>query len=105
MRAALARRGEDAAAGLDAVIALDRRRRELLPELEGLRAEQNAANERIRAAPDEEARRSEIEAMRAVSSRAKELEAQLAGVEEELQRALAPLPNLPDPTAAPGPED
>ncbi len=104
VRAALARRGEQAAAGLDAVIELDRRRRELLPELEGLRAEQNAANERIRAA-DEATRGTEIEAMRAVAGRAKQLEAELGRVEAELQDALAPLPNLPDPTAAPGPED
>ena len=41
--------------------------------------------------------------MRAVAARAKELDAELAEVEEELQAALAPLPNLPDPTAAPGP--
>jgi seryl-tRNA synthetase len=105
VRAALARRGEGAAAGLDRVIELDRRRRELLPELEGLRAEQNAANERIRGAADDEARGSEIEAMRAVAARAKELDGELAEVEGELQSALAPLPNLPDPTAAPGPED
>jgi seryl-tRNA synthetase len=87
------------------VIELDRRRRELLPELEGLRAEQNSANERIRSASDEQQRASEIEAMRAVSARVKELDAELARVEAELQTALARLPNLPDPTAAPGPDD
>jgi seryl-tRNA synthetase len=43
--------------------------------------------------------------MRGVAARAKELERELNGVEEDLQGALAPLPNLPDPTAAPGPED
>jgi len=43
--------------------------------------------------------------MREVSTRAKELEQQLARVEEELHATLAPLPNLPDPSAAPGPED
>ncbi len=105
VRDALARRGEQALAGLDAVIDLDRRRRELLPELEGLRAEQNAASERIRAAADDQARQAEIDAMRGVAARVKELEAQLAVTEGELQAALAPLPNLPDPTAAPGPED
>ena len=105
VRAALSRRGPQAAAELDRVIELDRRRRELLPELEGLRAEQNAANERIRSASDEEARKGEIEAMRAVAARAKELDAELGVLEGELQAALAPLPNLPDPTAAPGPED
>jgi seryl-tRNA synthetase len=105
VKAALARRGEQAAAGLEQVIALDRRRRELLPELEGLRAEQNEANTRIRAAADEAERTREIEAMREVAARAKGLEQELAGVEDELQAKLAPLPNLPDPSAAAGPED
>jgi len=105
VRSALERRGPEAAAGLDRVIALDARRRTLLPEIEGLRAEQNEANTRIRSASDDEARRREIEAMRGVAARVKELDAQLAGVEEELEAALAPLPNLPDPTAAQGPED
>ncbi len=43
--------------------------------------------------------------MRAVAARAKELERELVVVELDLKEALAPLPNLPDPTAAPGPED
>jgi len=105
VRAALARRGEEAAGGLDTVIELDRRRRELLPALEGLRAEQNAANGRIKAAADAGEREREIVAMRAVAARAKELEQEVNEVEQDLQDALAPLPNLPDPTAAPGPED
>jgi len=105
VRAALARRGAGAADGLDVVIALDGRRRALLPELEGLRAEQNEANGRIRAAADAAEREREIAAMREVASRAKELERELGEVEASLQTALAPLPNLPDPTAAPGPED
>jgi seryl-tRNA synthetase len=106
VRAALERRGEQVAAGLDAVIALDERRRALIPELEGLRAEQNEANTRIQAAgSDAKAREREIAAMRVVSARAKELEHELTAVEDDLQAALAPLPNLPDPAAAPGPED
>jgi seryl-tRNA synthetase len=105
VREALRRRGEDAAVGLDRVIELDARRRELLPQLEGLRAEQNAANARIKSAAGVAEREREIEAMRTVAARAKELEQQLGQVEEELQAALAPLPNLPDPTAAPGLED
>jgi seryl-tRNA synthetase len=105
VRAALARRGPEVADGLDRVIELDGRRRALLPELEGLRAEQNAANARIKGATDPAEREEEIAAMREVAARAKELERELAAVEEELQAALVPLPNLPDPTAAPGPED
>jgi seryl-tRNA synthetase len=105
IRAALARRGPDAVGGLDRVIELDRSRRELLPQLEGLRAEQNEANARIRSAADAADRDREIEAMRGVAARAKELERELGEVERELQEALAPLPNLPDAFAAPGPED
>jgi seryl-tRNA synthetase len=105
VREALSRRGEQTAGDLDRVIELDQRRRTLLPELEGLRAEQNEANARIRASSDAQEREREIEAMRAVAARAKDLERELAEVELNLQGALAPLPNLPDPTAAPGPED
>jgi seryl-tRNA synthetase len=104
-RASLARRGPEAAASLDRTLQLDARRRELLPELEGLRGEQNEANGRISSAADADAREREIAAMREVAGRVKELERELTGVEEQLQQALAPLPNLPDPSAAPGPED
>jgi seryl-tRNA synthetase len=105
VRAALERRGPDPAGALDRVLELDRRRRELLPELEGLRAEQNEANARIRSAEDPAVREGEIEAMRSVAARVKELEQRLDEVERGLQEALAPLPNIPDPSAAPGPED
>jgi seryl-tRNA synthetase len=104
-RAALARRDESLAGAVDGVLELDVRRRALLPELEGLRAEQNEANARIRTASEAAEREREIEAMRSVAARVKELEQELVGVELELQEALAPLPNLPDPSAAPGPED
>jgi seryl-tRNA synthetase len=103
--AALARRGEGAEDALARVIELDSRRRALLPELEGLRAEQNEANVRIRAATEASEREREIEAMRDVAARAKRLEQELASVEASLQDALAPLPNLPDPSAAAGPGD
>jgi seryl-tRNA synthetase len=105
VRGALARRGGEYAQALDRVIALDEQRRRLLPELEGLRAQQNEANARIRASALDAEREREIEAMRSVAARAKELEHELAGVELRLREALAPLPNLPDPSAAPGPED
>jgi seryl-tRNA synthetase len=105
VRAALQRRGSDLAGALDRALELDRRRRALLPELEGLRAEQNEANARIRSTGDAAEREREIEAMRSVAARVKELEQQLVEVEVSLQEALVPLPNIPDPSAAPGPED
>jgi len=105
VRAALRRRGEGLEAPLDRVIELDRRRRGLLPELEGLRAEQNEANRRIRASDAPEERDREIGAMRVVAARVKSLEGELVATEVELQDAMGALPNLPDPSAAPGPED
>jgi seryl-tRNA synthetase len=104
-RAALARRGPEATASLDRALQLDARRRELLPELEGLRGEQNEANKRIQSALDSDVREREIAAMREVAGRVKALERELAGVQEQLRQALAPLPNLPEESAAPGPED
>src|SRR4051794_31950531 len=45
VRAALARRG--AANAVDELLTLDSRRREILPELEGLRAQRNEASDKI----------------------------------------------------------
>ncbi len=100
-RAALARRG--AAELLDEVLELDRRRRELLPELEERRARQNRASDRIaaakRAGEDAEPL---IAEMREVSAEAKRLEGELAEVESERDRLLASVPNLPDEGAPEG---
>jgi seryl-tRNA synthetase len=106
VRAALARRGGDASAGLDLVLDLDGQRRALIPTLEGLRAERNAVVEAIAQAKraGEDAGEA-IAAQREVGAREKQLSRELSEIEERLQAALAPLPNLPDATAAPGPED
>lgn len=105
VRAALARRGGDVAERVDAVLALDERRRGLIPEIEGLRKEQNDANEGIARAKKEGGDAdAAIATMREVAGRVKALTEELQGVEAELDPALASLPNLPDPTAA-EPED
>jgi seryl-tRNA synthetase len=98
VRAALARRG--AAAVLDELLALDERRRALLPRLEELRAKQNQANEKIAAAKrsgDDAA--AAIEEMRGVATGVKQLQAEVGQVEEQLDKGLAGVPNPPDPTA------
>ncbi len=98
VRAALARRG--AADALDELLALDARRRELLPRLEELRASQNAANDKIAEAKRSGADASAaIEEMRGVAAEVKQLQAEVGSVEEQLQAALAGVPNPPDPTA------
>ncbi len=96
MRAALARRGGGVEAGVDRVVELDRRRRELLPEVERLRAERNAASEAIAAAKRAgEDTGAAIGEMRALGGREKALAGELGAVDDELGTALAALPNLP----------
>ncbi len=100
-RTALARRGDEPAATLDRALALDERRRGLLPELESLRADKNAASKRIGELQREGQDASEaIAAVRGASEREKALDAELREVDDSLTATLAALPNLPDPGAA-----
>ncbi|MBA3370970.1 MAG: serine--tRNA ligase [Thermoleophilaceae bacterium] len=100
-RTALARRGEGVAETLDDLLSLDAARRELLPRLEELRAEQNRASERIAAAKRAgEDAGDAIAEMRGVAARAKELQGEVAAVDERLGAALAVVPNLPADSAA-----
>ena len=100
VRAALARRGSTDA--IEEVLVLDSRRRELLPELEGLRARQNAANDLIaatkRAGDDPSAALAE---MREVAAAAKVAQTETAAIEERLSAVLATLANMPDESAPP----
>ena len=101
VHAALARRGEALAAGVDAVVDLDARRRTLLPELETLRAAKNQASEEIaRAKRDGADTAAAIARMREVGEREKQLEQELAAADTQLHAALIALPNLPAPDAA-----
>ncbi len=79
------------------MLRLDARRRELLPELEQLRATQNRASEQIAEAKrgGEDASVA-IDEMREVATRVKELQAEVAEVDERLRTALAAVPNVPD---------
>jgi seryl-tRNA synthetase len=100
-REGLARRG--AVADLDKLLALDERRRELLPEIESGRARQNEANDAIAAAKREGGDAdSAIAEMREVSKRVKDLQAELTRVEEARDEVAARLPNLADPAAPDG---
>jgi len=92
-RAALARRGESA--GVDRVLALDERWRELTARLEALQAEQNAASRGRRGAPTPE----EHAALGELAARGRALSDEESGVRGERDAALAALPNLPSPEA------
>jgi seryl-tRNA synthetase len=91
VRAALARRGSEAAAALDNVLELDERWRAATAEVEQLRAEQNKASKGRRGAPTD----SEREQLQRLAARGREL----SDAENELKRLLdarlAALPSLP----------
>ena len=102
---ALARRG--AGDQLDEVLALDERRRELNQRIDEIRAEQNKISAEVEeAARAGKADDPEVKRMRDASSslksELKELEPQLAGIQEKRDEALASLPNIPDPEAPDG---
>ncbi|MEO7197036.1 MAG: serine--tRNA ligase [Solirubrobacterales bacterium] len=104
VRAALARVG--AAEDLDRLLELDARRRELLPEVEGLRAQRNEASDAIGAAKREGGGAEDaIARMREVSARIKQLEAELEGVVAERDTLAATIPNPPHPEAPDGETD
>ncbi len=89
-------------APLDEIVALDERRRTLLTEVEGLRAEQNAAGKKIGAAKDAGDRQAMIDAMKSVSTRVDELTPQLRDIEEQLDRLVMEIPNIPLPATPQG---
>jgi seryl-tRNA synthetase len=101
VKAALARRG--AAERVDELLALDARRRELLPEIEGAQAERKALSKRIGEAKRQGGEGGEL--MDRVGELKEAIEAgraELEQVEAELDRLAATLPNLPDPDAPDG---
>src|SRR3954452_20218122 len=99
--AALARRGDGSDERLRGVLDLDRRRREVLPEVEALRARQNEAGGAIAQAKRAGEDASEaIAALQDVKRRREALDQELSGIEAEYETALATMPNPPDPTAA-----
>ena len=79
---------------LDRVIELDRRYREVLGEVESLRAEHNRSSKEIgRASPEE--RPAAIATAKELADKVKALEPQLEEIEAELNGSAAYLPNLP----------
>jgi len=90
VRARLARRGDEA--GLERVLELDARWRELTQELERVQAELNEASRGRTGPPTPEER----EALAALSERGRTLSDEQRAIEEQRDAALAALPNVPN---------
>jgi seryl-tRNA synthetase len=98
-RIGLRNRGIDPESILGPFSELEARRRELIPRVEGLKREQNAAGEEVARAKKQGLDPSAIfAANKARGNDIKQLEVELEGVERERTDLLMTVPNLPDPS-------
>lgn len=91
---------------VDAAVKLDARRREILREVEVLKAERNRESAQIAELKKKKEDATDLIArMKAVGDKIKELDASLAPVEADLRMAMLSIPNIPDPTVPIGKDD
>ncbi len=101
VKQALARRG--AAGQVDALLALDARRRELLPEIEGAQSERKSLSKQVGEAKQRgEDGEEQMRAVQGLKERIETGKAELEQVEADLREVAASLPNLPDADAPEG---
>lgn len=94
VRAALLKRMDDVS--FDELLGWDKRRREMIPEIDGLREKRNNVSAEIPKMKKEGKDTTELQQeMRDVSARIKELEAERTEVEASIQEFLVALPNTP----------
>jgi seryl-tRNA synthetase len=103
VEAALRSRGIDPRSDLEEIAKLEVRRRRIIPELEGLKREQNTtADEIARAKRQGREVNSIAAASRARGQQIKQLEVELDQVEQQRRRLLLMLPNVPHPSVPVG---
>jgi seryl-tRNA synthetase len=104
VRSGLRNRGLDADKALEEIATLETARRRLIPELEGLKRQQNTSGDEIARAKRQGLGIGPVqEANRARAQQIKQLSVQLDGVENQRNRALLLLPNLPHASVPVGP--
>ena len=94
-----------AEAEVQAVIDVDRRHRDLLAEVEQMRAERRASSKKIgkmKPGPDQEAAKAEV---RELGDRMAEREKELTEVEAQFRAVMLELPNIPHDDVPPGADD
>jgi seryl-tRNA synthetase len=103
VRAGLRNRGLDPDKALEDIATLETARRRLIPEIEGLKRQQNAAGDEVARAKRQGQETTALqEANRARAQQIKQLGVQLDSIEHQRERALLLLPNLPHATVPVG---
>jgi seryl-tRNA synthetase len=96
LRVALQNRGVDLSGELEELATLESRRRRILPELEGLKREQNTSGDEVARAKRQGLDTSKIqEANRQRAQQIKQLTVELETVEQRRNRGLLIIPNIP----------
>jgi len=95
VREALKKRQEDPTP-VDRVLELDAQRRDLIQDVEALKAERNKVSKEIGKMKDAEERQTKIEAMRAVGDKISDIDEELREVQASLDAVMSILPNIPD---------
>ncbi len=91
---------------VDIVLELDRNRRDILKEVEALKAERNRESAQVATLKKEKKDASEIIArMKDVGEKIKALDDQLGPIESKLRMAMLSIPNIPDKTVPIGKDD
>src|SRR5262245_25953671 len=103
VRKGLLSRGLDASAELEQLATLEAHRRRMIPQVEGLKREQNTASDEVARAKRRREDASHIfEANKQRAQKIKQLEVELDGVERQRVKILEVLPNLPHGSVAVG---
>jgi seryl-tRNA synthetase len=103
VRAGLTNRGLQPDAELEQLATLENRRRRLIPELEGLKRDQNAAGDEVARAKRQGQDATPIfTANKARAQQIRQLEIQLDQVEQQRAALLMTIPNLPHASVPPG---
>ena len=85
---------------------LDEKRRQLLAEVEALKAEQNQVSKKVPQMKKEGLDTTEVlEEMKKLSDKVKDLNAKVNDVEDELNKYMLTIPNIPNPTVPQGATD
>jgi len=95
IREGLTRRHQDTS-DVDLVIELDQERRELIQQVETLRAEKNQSSKEIGQTRNPKRRQQQIAAMRVLDDKLESFESDLKEIEPKLEALLSTFPNLPD---------
>lgn len=80
---------------IDELLTQDKKKREILGELEGLRAEQNKVSDKVSKEKNENNKKKLIDQAQKIREKTKVLEAKLKKVSEKLDQLMRKIPNLP----------